>query len=1040
MVGFNNMKQDNDELAVEDVAVSPELQLKDYDPQLKHDGSSMVKSPNAHAAGGGNVHQNSTFIYADSVGSKGLSSCVTSLDESKPTCPSSCSMIDVGLVMKELATKNYTSPSLATISRLTSREGMHFRQNQWNHLYHLESGSRGKNLVGNCRLEKDKMSIKEDLKTLPCDSQDMKPLLSKQIDEGPKEISVQLNNSGNNIISSKTAPFNGTQSKILSISGFSPFFAKRTKGKGIECQSPEACSGFGNEIVAQNSKTLAHRVAFGALLDSSTSHDQSSPHSFDKVDPNFFYDGINLRNWLKPGCRNIDKAKSLYLFKQIVELVDFAHSHELALQDLCPSCFILLPENRIEYIGSLVRRESEIYWNMAKKRPLAKDMDSCGCMGVKQQKFSGNMNSLRHQSEHASEHHLRSETSHDIGINFSNPQDIGSVGHYVSNNLHYNTHIPIHQPSAFVNDQVEMKWYTSPEMLNKKGCMFSSNIYGLGILLFELLCCFESWEEHSAVMLELNRRILPPNFLSGYPMEAGFCLWLLHPEPSCRPTTREILQSELLYGSQEMHLGDNLSFPAEDDDAESERLLDFLISLKENREKCASRLVGNIRCLEEDIKEVERRHLLRSFSVCCWTHKDFPVARERDPHLEGHKGLNVLSRSLSSSNMKEAWLMKNISQIENAYFAMRSQLQITESAAITRSDKNLLKSRETWLQVQNESEELSVNQIPTDHLGGFFEGLCMFARYSKLEVCGTLRNGDLLSSTNVICSLSLSRDEDYIAAASVSKKIKIFEFRALLNDSVDIHYPVIEMSNKSKLSCVCWNNYIKNYLVSTDYDGVVQIWDAGTGQGYSQHKEHEKRAWSVDFSQIDPTKFASGSDDCSVKLWSINEKNSIGTIWSPANVCCVQFSAYSSHLLVFGSADYKIYGYDLRHTRIPWCTLSGHGKAVSYTKFLDPETLVSASTDNSLKLWDLNKTNSAGMSSNACSLTFRGHTNEKVFTYHRSLPMPITSFKFGSIDPTPRRNINDYNGQFVSSVCWRGKSNMVLAANSTGNIKLLQLV
>lgn len=108
------------------------------------------------------------------------------------------------------------------------------------------------------------------------------------------------------------------------------------------------------------------------------------------------------------------------------------------------------------------------------------------------------------------------------------------------------------------------------------------------------------------------------------------------------------------------------------------------------------------------------------------------------------------------------------------------------------------------------------------------------------------------------------------------------------------------------------------------------------------------------------------------------QKKSTDTIQNAANVCCVQFSACSSNLVVFGSADYKIYGYDLRNTRIPWCTLPGHGKAVSYVKFVDAETLVSASTDNTLKLWDLNQSTSTGLSPNACSLTFSGHTNEKV--------------------------------------------------------------
>lgn len=111
------------------------------------------------------------------------------------------------------------------------------------------------------------------------------------------------------------------------------------------------------------------------------------------------------------------------------------------------------------------------------------------------------------------------------------------------------------------------------------------------------------------------------------------------------------------------------------------------------------------------------------------------------------------------------------------------------------------------------------------------------------------------------------------------------------------------------------------------------------------------------------------------------QRNSLGTIWNPANICCVQFSAYSTNLLFFGSADYKVYGYDLRHTRIPWCTLAGHGKAVSYVKFIDSEAVVSASTDNSLKLWDLKKISSSGLSSDACAVTFKGHSNEKVGFY-----------------------------------------------------------
>lgn len=131
--------------------------------------------------------------------------------------------------------------------------------------------------------------------------------------------------------------------------------------------------------------------------------------------------------------------------------------------------------------------------------------------------------------------------------------------------------------------------------------------------------------------------------------------------------------------------------------------------------------------------------------------------------------------------------------------------------------------------------------------------------------------------------------------------------------------------------------------------------------------------WNISLKKIEKENILINT--CFLTQWQLN---CTGTIRNAANVCCVQFSSHSTHLLAFGSADYKIHCYDLRTTRIPWCTLAGHGKAVSYVKFLDPCTIVSASTDNTLKIWDLNKTTSSGLSTNACSLTLRGHTNEKV--------------------------------------------------------------
>lgn len=281
---------------------------------------------------------------------------------------------------------------------------------------------------------------------------------------------------------------------------------------------------------------------------------------------------------------------------------------------------------------------------------------------------------------------------------------------------------------------------------------------------------------------------------------------------------REILQSEVISGHQEVH-EDDLASSIEQEDVDSELLLHFLVLMKEQKQKHATKLVEDIRCLEADIEEVERRTSPQKSLVLRCSHKNVKCASERRLIQGGTPAEEGGSEFPHISDTHGSRLMGNISQLESAYFSMRSKIQLPETDATARSDKDLLQNRENCNQVQKSEEDLKL----TDRLGNFFSGLCKYACYSRFEVRGILRNGDFINSANVICSLSFDRDEDYFATAGVSKKIKIFEFNALFNDSVDIHYPVSEMINKSKLSCICWNNYIKNYLASTDYDGVVKV-------------------------------------------------------------------------------------------------------------------------------------------------------------------------------------------------------------------------
>jgi E3 ubiquitin-protein ligase RFWD2 len=64
---------------------------------------------------------------------------------------------------------------------------------------------------------------------------------------------------------------------------------------------------------------------------------------------------------------------------------------------------------------------------------------------------------------------------------------------------------------------------------------------------------------------------------------------------------------------------------------------------------------------------------------------------------------------------------------------------------------------------------------------------------------------------------------------------------------------------------------------------------------------------------------------------------------------------YLSDTTIFqvGSADHHIHYFDLRNPSAPVHVFGGHKKAVSYVKFLSNNELASASTDSTLRLWDV---------------------------------------------------------------------------------------
>ncbi|KAK9916220.1 hypothetical protein WJX75_000186 [Coccomyxa subellipsoidea] len=334
-------------------------------------------------------------------------------------------------------------------------------------------------------------------------------------------------------------------------------------------------------------------------------------------------------------------------------------------------------------------------------------------------------------------------------------------------------------------------------------------------------------------------------------------------------------------------------------------------------------------------------------------------------------------------------------------------------------------------------------------LAEFSRMLSVFTHCSKLKVVAELPRASARQQAAILSSIEFDRDRAVFATAGVSKRISLFDYaNVLAHPNVQQHCPAAELVTRSKLSCLSWNKYVRSHIISSDYEGCVTLWDVDTQASVNEYEAHDKRIWSVDYSTCDPFLFVSGSDDGFIKVWSTKQAAPAVAIDMRANVCCVKYNPASAHEIAVGSADHSVHLYDLRNVSAPVHVFAGHRKAVSYVRYLSSTEVVSASTDSTLRLWNtrtlsqtrrfsghVNEKNFVGLSVDSEFIACGSETDE-VYVYYRALAKPIAKRVFSG--PTASGQASE-GSQFISAVCWKPQAQVLLAANSQGCIKLMQL-
>jgi E3 ubiquitin-protein ligase RFWD2 len=142
---------------------------------------------------------------------------------------------------------------------------------------------------------------------------------------------------------------------------------------------------------------------------------------------------------------------------------------------------------------------------------------------------------------------------------------------------------------------------------------------------------------------------------------------------------------------------------------------------------------------------------------------------------------------------KKRKLMSHFSDLQARYFDSKSEAR--NIAAVRTAGSNVAATDQGVSQPavavpQDESESALEN---------FSHSISSLTKFSRLRHCAALKYDSVHGTSNIVSSIEFDRDNEFFACAGVTKKIKIFELKSILDGSGSVHFPVHEITCRAKL-------------------------------------------------------------------------------------------------------------------------------------------------------------------------------------------------------------------------------------------------
>mmetsp|Transcript_17352 Transcript_17352/g.12404 ORF Transcript_17352/g.12404 Transcript_17352/m.12404 type:complete len:253 (-) Transcript_17352:11-769(-) len=163
----------------------------------------------------------------------------------------------------------------------------------------------------------------------------------------------------------------------------------------------------------------------------------------------------------------------------------------------------------------------------------------------------------------------------------------------------------------------------------------------------------------------------------------------------------------------------------------------------------------------------------------------------------------------------------------------------------------------------------------------------------------------------------------------------------------------------------CCGFLSQQFLISASYDSSLMLWDLEKSSRFLvKYRDHSSEILTLDVFQLDGNILATGSNDCTGRVWDIRMKNACIRVFDikKSGVSSVKFMPENVNTIAFGCEDSLIKIYDLRAIgKVGKLKETSEFKNVSSMSFSNSGRLLFSSyNNNKIKVWDILAESKAG--------------------------------------------------------------------------------